>query len=90
MVVNVSRGLKLIGDWVNGSGDVPQDELGPALELEDAEGELVAAATLKGTESTLAREPVRVELDMDGAKMPAYLAKSSLYWVSWFDFCSPG
>ena len=39
MVVNVSMGLKPRGDCVNGSGDVPQEELGPILEFEDAEGE---------------------------------------------------
>lgn len=78
MVVNVSSGLELIGDCVNGSGEVPHDEFGPpVLEDEDADGELVAAATLKDTESTLAREPVRVDPPRDGENRLAYLAKSS-------------
>lgn len=42
MVVSVSRGLEALGDRLQGSGEVPHDELGAVLVLEEAEGELVA------------------------------------------------
>jgi hypothetical protein len=35
-----SKGLAGAGDCMEGSGEVPQDELGPRFELDDAEGEL--------------------------------------------------
>jgi hypothetical protein len=41
IVVSVeSIGLLYIGDCIDGSGEVPQDELGPWFEFDDAEGEL--------------------------------------------------
>jgi len=57
-----------MGDCVKGSGDVPQEELGPPVfEFEEAEGEreAAAAAALKGTESRLLREPMAVDPVMD-------------------------
>lgn len=66
---------------------MPHEELGPpALELEEAEGELVAAATLKGTESTLARERVPAEPFPEEAKAPANLVKSSALGCCRFAF----
>lgn len=61
IVAIVSRGLNPVGDWVNplghctnGSGEVPHDELAPpALELEEADGEL---CDVPGCESKLLRE----------------------------------
>lgn len=35
-----------MGDWVNGSGDVPHDELAPTLEWDEADGELVVLFAL--------------------------------------------
>lgn len=59
IVVKVSRGLKPSGDWVNGSGDVPQDELGPITELDEDEGEPVfAPLRLNCAESRLDLEPL--------------------------------
>ncbi len=81
IVVSVSTGLKPIGDCVTGSGDVPQEELGPALDCEDAEGELVAPPTLKLAESKLARDAFVIELLMDGVKPVLNLANSSLNWA---------
>src|SRR5688572_5707589 len=78
MVVSVSTGLKPIGDCVTGSGEVPQEELGPALDCDDAEGELVAPPRLKLAESKLAREALVTELLMDGVKPLLNLASSSL------------
>ena len=78
MVVSVSTGLKPMGDCVTGSGDVPQDELGPALDCEEADGELVAPPRLKLAESRLAREALVMELLMDGVKPLLNLARSSL------------
>lgn len=44
---------------MNGSGEVPHDELGPILEFEDEQGEAPAAPlTLKVVESRLVREAV--------------------------------
>ena len=84
-MVRVSIGLKPIGDWVIGSGDVPQDELAPILEFDEADGELVevTAPTLK-CESMLMFELLRTSILFCGElKRPAdMLAKSSLVWES--------
>jgi hypothetical protein len=78
MVVMVSIGLKPRGDCVKGSGEVPHDELGPAFELEEADGELVAPPSEYCAESRLALDALPAELVMDGVKMPENLARSSL------------
>jgi hypothetical protein len=78
IVVRVSTGLKAVGDCVNGSGDVPHEELAPIFELEDADGELVVVA---GCESKLVREPLL--LGMSGLNILApMLARSSFIWES--------
>jgi len=59
IVVRVSNGLKPGGDCVQGSGDVPHDELGPPLEFEDTDGEAVLPPLrLNDAESRLVREPL--------------------------------
>lgn len=40
VVSEKSVALPRLGDWEVGSGEVPQDELGPWLEFDEAEGEL--------------------------------------------------
>ena len=65
--------MKEVGDWVNGSGDVPHEELAPIFEFDDADGELVVVT---GCESKLVREPLL--LGMSGLNMLApTLARSS-------------
>jgi hypothetical protein len=83
MVVRVSTGLKPIGDWVNGSGEVPQEELGPPWEFDEAEGDDVVVAAPLLLDSALPR-PAEATLLLvkGGLKMPEKLARSSLAWLS--------
>jgi hypothetical protein len=55
----VSTGLKPSGDWLNGSGEVPHDELAPpGFECDDPEGDpVVVLPRLWCPESMLVREP---------------------------------
>lgn len=77
----VSTGLKPMGDCVKGSGDVPQDELGPMLELEldDADGELVLVAPLLYWPTlTLERDALETVAPVRGGlKTPENLERSS-------------
>jgi hypothetical protein len=86
IVVNVSIGLKPIGDWVSGSGEVPQEELAPMLELDEAEGELVdIGPVMPKLESALPLDAFATFWLVRGAekRLAAKLDKSSLgvFWL---------
>jgi hypothetical protein len=67
MVVISSIGFEPEGDCVNGSGEVPQEELAPTFELDEADGELVAPRPYCA-ESRLYLESFVMVLAMDGVK----------------------
>lgn len=83
-IVPKASGLKATGDWLLvGSGDVPHEELGPPLELEEHDGDEEDVAAPGLCEFTLPRAADAMTLSVRGGlKMPENLARSSLVCAS--------